>query len=264
MKIYIMTDMEGISGIRRGDQGFQNPGTANYPTGQRLLTGDVNAAVEGALEGGAKEVVVNDGHGGGTHILVEELHPEAKLESPVSGRREKYMPSLNKTFSAMFIIGAHAMAGTKKAFLDHTQDSKTWYNYYLNGEKYGEIGQYAVIAGHYDVPVILVTGDLAATIEAKNLLGDNIEVAAVKEALGRNVAKSIHPSKAHQLIKKAALDSISKIGKAKPLKLNLPIEIKLEYQRTELADRYEGRPNVKRIDGRTIICKVNSRLDILI
>lgn len=258
-----MTDMEGISGIRRGDQGFQSPGMSNYPIGQRLLTADVNAAIEGALKGGATEIVVNDAHGGGTHILVEELHPEAKLESPVSGRREQYMPSLNKTFSAMFIIGAHAMAGTQKAFLDHTQSSESWYNYYLNRKKYGEIGQCALMAGHYDVPVVLVSGDLAATIEARDLLGENIEMVAVKKAFSRNVAQSIHPSKAHQLIKKAAIKSIAKIGNVKPLKLKLPIEIKLEFQKTEFADGCENKPNTKRIDGRTIICKVNSPLDIL-
>jgi len=263
MKIYIETDMEGISGIRRGDQGFVNPGTSNYKIGQRLLTADVNAAIEGALEAGAGEIVVNDGHGGGTHILAEELHPQAKLESPVSGRGKHYAPSLNKTFSAVFVIGAHAMAGTEKAFLDHTQSSTDWYNYYLNGKKYGEIGQGAVVAGHYNVPVVLVTGDLAATIEAKKLLGKEIEVVAVKEGLSRNTAKSIHPSKAYQLIKKAALTSLSKIDRIKPLKLKLPIEIKLEFQRTELADDYEGKPNIKRIDSRTIVCKVKRQLDIL-
>lgn len=263
MKIYIVTDMEGISGIRRGDKGFQVPDTPTYPTGQRLLTADVNAAVEGALEGGAKEIVVNDGHGGGSHILVEQLHPEAKLESAVSGRNIHYMPSLNKSFAAMFVIGAHAMAGTRKAFLDHTQSSKDWYNYYLNGKKYGEIGQYALAAGYYDVPVVLVSGDLAAIIEAKKMLGNKVELVAVKEALSRNVAKSIHPSKAHVLIKKAALKSMSKIGTVKPLKIKAPIEVKLEFQRTELADDYEGKANIKRIDARTISCKVNSQLDIL-
>jgi len=204
MKIYIMTDMEGATGLRLGGEYFPKANTPNYIIGQRLLTADVNAAIEGALEGGAKEIVVSDGHGGGS-ILVEELHPEAQLESPVSGRK-----------------------------------------------------------GHYDVPVVLVTGDLAATIEAKKMLGKEIEVVAVKEGLSRNVAKSIHPSKAQQLIKKAAFAAISKIGKVKPLKLKLPIEIKLEFQKTHLADNYENKPNIKRIDGRTIVCKVNSQLEIFL
>lgn len=263
MKIYIMTDMEGISGIRRGDKGFQSPGTPNYPIGQRLLTADVNAAVAGALEAGAKDIVVNDGHGGGTHILMEELHPEARLESPVSGRGNHYMPSLDASFAAMFIVGAHAMAGTRKAFLDHTQSGKAWFNYSLNGKKYGEIGQCAIMAGHYGVPAVLVTGDSAAAAEAKKLLGRHVETVAVKEALSRNVAQSIHPAKAHLLIQKAARKAIGKIGKVKPLKVRLPIVIKLEFQRTELADNYENKPNIKRIDGRTIVAKVNSQLDIL-
>ena len=263
MRIYIMTDMEGASGIRRGDKGFCSAGGAEYPRGRKLLTGDVNAAVEGALAGGATQVVVNDAHGGGNHVLVEELHPRAVLESPVSGRAGQYLPSLSRRFDAVFIVGAHAMAGTKKAFLDHTQSGTSWYNYSLNGKKYGEIGQFAVIAGHYGVPVVLVTGDLAATREARALLGKSIETVAVKEALSRYVARSIHPPEAHAMIKEAAQRAMAKAGKVKPLKIKCPIKVKLELQRTDQADGYDGRPGIRRLDARTIACTVPTQADIL-
>jgi len=263
LKIYVMTDMEGASGIVRGDKGFQTPGSPNYAIGQRLLTGDVNAAVQGALDGGADEVIVNDAHGPKTNILIEELHPEAKLETPVSGRRDHYLPGLDDSFAAMFIVGVHAMAGTRRAFLDHTQSSTNVYNYYVNGVKYGEIGQYALIAGHYRAPVVLVTGDLAATVEARELLGENVHVVAVKEAVSRNMARCVHPSKAREMIREAAERALEAIDLVEPLVLDLPLEIRLELQSTELADAYENKPNVKRIDGRTIVCTVESQLDIL-
>jgi D-amino peptidase len=267
MKIYIMTDMEGVSGIRLGGVGFCNqsdpPGNTNYAVGQRLLTADVNAAVEGALAGGATRVVVCDGHGGGKHILVEALHPEAELESPVSGRRNHYMPSFDKSFAALFVVGAHAMAGTPRAFLDHTQSGKDWYNYYLNGKKTGEIGQYAAMAGHFDVPVAFVSGDLAATVEARNLLGAQVETVSVKTAVSRNVARVIAPVKAQAMIREGACRAMKKIGKLKPLKLKTPVNIKLEFQRTELADQYEHKPGIRRLDGRAIACKVESQFDIL-
>ncbi|MBN1672463.1 MAG: M55 family metallopeptidase [Kiritimatiellae bacterium] len=263
MRIYIMTDMEGVSGIRRGDQGYCKAGEAEYARGRKLLTGDVNAAVEGALEGGAREVVVDDAHGGGNHILVEELHPRAVLESPVSGRPGQYLPSLGRRFDALFIVGAHAMAGTRRAFLDHTQSGTSWFNYYLNGKTYGEIGQYALIAGHYGVPVVLVTGDLAATQEARALLGKQIETVAVKEALSRHVAKSVYPPRAQAMIRQAAKRAMSKIGKVKPLRIRCPIKVKLELQRTDLADAYDGKPHIRRVDARTITCTVPTQADIL-
>ena len=262
MRIYMMTDMEGVSGIRRGDKGYTSPGTATYPIGQRLLTGDVNAAVEGALLGGAETVIVNDGHGGGCHILMEDLHSAAELESPISGRRSHYMPSLDESFDAMFIVGAHAMAGTPKAFLDHTQSSASVYNYLVNGKKYGEIGQYALFAGHFGVPVVLVTGDLAATVEARELLGD-IETVSVKEGLARNVARSICPRVARQHITEAAQRAVALAGKAEPLRLTPPLRVRLELQRTEQAEAYENRRNVERVEPRAAETTVESQLDIL-
>ena len=262
MNIYIMTDMEGASGIRRGDKGYTSPGTATYPVGQRLLTGDVNAAVEGAVLAGADRVVVNDGHGGGCHILMEELHTAAELESPVSGRRDHYMPGLDESFDALFIVGAHAMAGTPKAFLDHTQSSTSVYNYFVNGKKYGEIGQYSLFAGHYGVPVTLVTGDLAATVEARELLGD-IETVAVKEAVARNVARSISPVVARERITEAARRAVALADKIEPLRLTPPLRVRLEVQRTEQAEAYENRRNVERVDPRAAEATVESQLDIL-
>ncbi|GAH84289.1 unnamed protein product, partial [marine sediment metagenome] len=123
MKIYILTDMEGISGIGRREMVMADEGGQHYQYGRKCLTEDINAAVAGAFDGGATDVVVNDGHGGGRHLILEEADPRALYERPVSGYH--LMPSLDESFDGLFVVGAHAMAGTIDAFLDHTQSSAT-------------------------------------------------------------------------------------------------------------------------------------------
>lgn len=220
-----------------------------------MLTSDVNAAVEGALEAGATRIVVNDGHGEPNNILLEGLNQAAEYERPVSAAM--YMPGLDESFDAVFEIGCHAMAGTEKAFLDHTQ-SGNWVNYFVNGVKMGEIGQVAVTAGHYGVPVALVAGDLAATLEAKALLG-NIETVAVKTAYNRNFARCIHPTKTRLLIKDAAKKALSREKKIPPYVVKKPITLKLEYisvdKFAETAERLEFKTSTKTVD---------SALDILL
>jgi len=252
MKVYIFTDMEGISGIVT--HAIWDRSSEAYKIGRVLLTREVNAAIEGAIEGGATRIVVNDGHDGHNNIIVEELHPEAEYEAGDL--------SLDETFDAVFLIGFHAMAGTKGAFLDHTQGPK-WYNYYLNGIRVGEIGQCAAIAGYYEVPVVLVTGDAAAVREAKELLGNEIETVIVKYALSRFYARSIHPKRARELIRRAAKRALAKTHLIKPFKLKTPIEVKVEWTTTDVADELERHPGVKRVDARTIIKIVPTALDIL-
>jgi len=258
MKIYIATDMEGVSGIVNPKQ--CEPGTPEYEEARTFLCGDVNAAIEGAFEGGAKEVVVCDGHGGGFNFIMEKMHENASYEKPDGARN--IFPSLDRTYDGFFEIGAHAMAGTKNAFFDHTQSWTDWLNYYLNGKKYGEIGQMATIAGYYDVPLLLVSGDEAACKEASELV-KGVEVVAVKKGISRFCARTLPPSKAHTLIKEAAKRAVQKAKKIKPIKLHLPIEVKIELTRTDPADILSAREAVERLDARTVRKIVNSPLDIL-
>lgn len=263
MKIYIMTDMEGASGIGRGDKGLCDSGKPAYVMGQKLLTADVNAAIEGALEGGAVEIVVNAGHGGGDSILPDVLHSAALLESPVGGQEGAVMPSLDSSFDGLFIVGSHAMAGTPNAFLDHTQSGSSWYNYFLNGKKYGEIGQFAIIAGHYGVPLVLVTGDRAAVREARSLVGSGLQGVEVKKAFSRNVAVCLSPTVAHRNIRSAAKQAMRLTRKMVPLKIRRPIKITLECQRTEVADWFVSKGCVTRVDGRTVSRVVRNQAAIL-
>jgi len=259
MKVYISTDMEGISGVLTWEQAGRDGKNPEYENARHLLTQDVNAAVQGAISGGAEEVVVMDGHSSGFNFVLEELDPRA---SYITGpTRVNVYPGLDESFDAVLLVGYHAMAGTKGGILDHTQSSTTWFNYYLNGIKMGEIGQAAVIAGHFNIPVIFASGDKAACEEAKALLG-NIETVAVKEGLTRNCAKILSPVKSIELIKEGVSKALKRIKDFKPYIIKPPIEIKLECQNTDVADGYE-RMDWKRIDGRTVLKVVDSALKIL-
>ncbi|MCX5642119.1 MAG: M55 family metallopeptidase [Candidatus Omnitrophica bacterium] len=259
MKVYISTDMEGVSGVVTFQQTGRDEKGEEYEKARHLLTADVNAAVEGALSAGAREIVVMDGHGGGHHFIIEELHPAGRyIIGPV---RIQAIPKLDKSFDAMLLVGYHAMAGTRGAILDHTQSSTTWYNYFLNGIKMGEIGQEAVIAGHYGIPVVFVSGDKAACEEAQDLLG-NIEVASVKEGLTRTCAEILPPVKARELIRAGVTRALKRLPEFKPYLIKTPIEIRLETQNTDVADGYES-AGWKRIDGRAVTKIAQSALEIL-
>ena len=259
MKVYITTDMEGISGISDSRQVCCEPGSPEYAEGRRLLTAEVNAAVEGALAGGARDIVVTDGHGSGHNFLIEELHPEARyVSAPFS---VKVAQALDESFDAVVLLGYHAMAGTACAIIDHTQFGQVWFNYYLNGRRAGEIAQGAAIAGHYGVPVVCVTGDAATCAEARELLGD-VETVAVKEGYARYVALLLHPQKARRLITEAVARALGRLADFKPYRLETPIEVRIEVQRSNDADRYQ-RLGWQRLDGRTIVKTVPDALGII-
>jgi len=247
MKVYIMTDMEGISGINIPEMvGRDNP---QYAYGRWCLTKDVNAAVAGAFEGGATEVIVNDAHGGAPHIIMEEADPRAEYERPAGGAR--WLPSLDESCDCMFCVGAHARAGTINAFLDHTQSSLTWFSYELNGVPHGEMGQQAVWGGAYGVPLVLVAGDVAACNEAREQFAVP-ETVAVKQAIGRQYARCIHPEKTAEMIREAAARAVQKAGETEPYVIEPPITVTLTYTRADHADGAAAKPHVKRIDARTV------------
>ena len=257
MKIFIMTDLEGATGVAGNWSDF-NPGGREHDSARRLLTGDVNAAIEGAFEAGAKETVVLDGHGAAFSILLESLDPRAQL---IRGRRFMELEGLYKGFDLMFVVGAHSMAGTPDGILTHTLSHVGIDNIWLNGEPVGEIGLWAALAGHYDLAIGLVTGDLAAVKEAKALLG-NIETVAVKEATSRFAAKCLHPQVSSRMIREAAKRAIIRAKEFQPYKPRKPIELKVEFHNSERAEAVSKRSGVVRIDGRTVSYTGNNMVEV--
>jgi len=259
MKIYISTDLEGISGIVTWEQTGRDERGQEYERARHLLTQEVNAAVEGAISGGAEEIVVMDGHGGGFNFIVEELDPRAYyITGPL---RTSIYHGLDESFDGIFLLGFHAMAGTEGAILDHTQSSTTWANYYVNGVKMGEIGQAALIAGHFNVPVIFISGDKSACEEGKSFFKD-VETVAVKEGFTRNCGKILSPIKSRELIKKGIVRALKRIKDFKPYIVKPPLEVKIEFQKSETADGYE-KIGWKKVDERTVFKIADSALKIL-
>lgn len=250
MKIYISADMEGVCGVVHSEQ--TDATHAEYQRFRKLMTAEVNAAVEGAFAGGATQVLVNDSHGGMRNILIEELHPEATL---LSGATKSFsmMAGMDRSFDAVIFLGYHARAGTSFATLDHTWNGPTVVqNVWLNGVEVGETGLNAALAGYFGVPVVLVTGDQTVCAQARELLGNAVETVVVKEAVGRAAAKNLHPTKAQELIRAAAERAVRNCRTRTPFTFQSPITLRLALARSSQADRCLWMPGVKRVAPRIV------------
>jgi D-amino peptidase len=252
MKLLIAADMEGISGIVNWDQ--VTPGHAEYMTrGRHLMTDDVNAAIQGASESGADEIIVSDGHWNANNVLIEELDARAKLNtgSPSPFSMMQGIDDAPAPDAVMF-VGYHGMLGTKKAILDHTWSSVRIRALYLNDQLVGEIGLNSYVAGHYGVPIIALTGDQHACEEAQNLLGANLEIAVVKNATGRFAAQCLPLAEARHKICEAASRAVLRWREKKapaPLKISTPVKVTVDFMNTQHADRAYLIPGTERING---------------
>lgn len=251
MKILIAADMEGISGVVHWDH--VDPKHKEYDRFRKLMTGDVNAAIRGACEGGADELLVADGHAHGRNILIEELDARARLNSG-SPSALAMVQGLDAGVDAALFIGYHARVGAQHAILDHTWSSTCVANVWLGGQLVGEIGWNAAICGHFGVPVILVTGDQTACAEAQALLGP-VEVAVVKEARGRMAAECLPPEVAQDRIQQAARRAVTRhlAGDApQPWRLDGPLLVTVELAQSQMADRAAICPGAQRLDGKQV------------
>ena len=246
-KIYIHTDLEGISGIGKGEDVKMRKENSAYVI-ERLMA-DVNAAVDGAFLGGADHVTVLDSHGGGGNFDLSLLDKRAEHDAKIN---KQWWGMIDESYFGTFFIGAHGMAGTLNGFLDHTQSSATIYNYYINGRKTGELGQWAMVCAHYNVPLIMMSGDLASTVEASQFF-PGVETAAVKTGISRQCAKLVPNDIALEKIRRAAKAAVEKSESERPkiFKPILPMEIKIDFMRADYCDDSVDSPNVERIDSRT-------------
>ena len=245
-KIYIHTDLEGISGIDKGEMVSFGENNSDYVK-ERMMA-DINAAVDGAFLGGADYVMVLDSHGGGNNFTKDMLDSRAEYDLKPN---KKWWGLIDESYFGTFFIGAHGMAGSMHGFLDHTQSSEAVYNYYINGRKTGELGQWAMVSAHYDVPLIMMSGDTAAVNEASQFFA-GIETVAVKTGISRKRAKLILSNdEAVEQIRQAAKRAVEREDRIKPFKPLLPMELKIEYTRADYCDYIESMPNIERIDART-------------
>ncbi len=225
MKVFMLTDLEGVAMVSRFDQTGRDGDSPAKHLAMKLLTGEVNAAVDGILDvDPSAEIIVLDLHGVGG-IDVMEFHPAAKLiaRGPI---RPPYF--LDSTFDALFVVGQHAKAGTPNANLCHTYSSRTIEYVKLNGIEVGEFGAWAFMAGEMDVPAVFISGDDKAVDEARELVPGIFGV-AVKQSLGLELAMHLSPQRARQLIRETAAEACRHIESIQPLRLAPPYQLEIRW-----------------------------------
>lgn len=224
MKILIFTDLEGVTGVFKFRQ-TREFDTPEFREAMLLLMGDIAAVAEGLREGGATEIIAVDGHDGGNNF------PPAGMVSGV-----RYLTGLPRDLgeaglatncAGVVLLGYHAMNGTPDGVLHHTQSSAAECKYWYDDIERGEIYQSAVVAGHYDVPVILVTGDEAACREARATLGEHLPTVAVKKGLGREAAFLLAPEDARALLREGGKQAMAALPNLQPYKPDFPVRMRL-------------------------------------
>jgi D-amino peptidase len=245
-KVYMITDMEGVDGVFDTDLQclpFQSP---RFEESRKLLTGEVNAAVDGLYEGGATEVVVWDGHDSSRNLSVLDIHPKARLLTgePVSPTLE-----LDPSYSAVIFIGQHAMAGAEKAILSHSYSSQGIQNIWVNNKPTGEIGARTLLAGTFGIPVIMLSGDTAACKEVHDLVPE-AECAEVKSGVSRTAGFMLSHPAACALIREKARRAIERLAEFKPYRITGPVEVKVEFT-TRGTESFRPREGVERLNDRT-------------
>jgi D-amino peptidase len=251
MKLLIACDMEGISGVVSWNQ--VDPSTSEYQRFRHIMTGDVNAAIQGAVAGGASEIEIADGHWNSGNVLLEELDPHAILNtgtpSPFS-----MVQGVDDGVDAAIFLGYHARAGTPHAVLDHTWSSVRVLNLWLNDRICGEFGLNGLVCGSFNVPVIMVSGDQSVCAEAREW-APGVATAQVKKAVGRMAARCLPITESREIIRSTAEKSVFHFLKGKspaPLKTDIPVKVTIELFNTLMADQASLLPGAKRIDGRKI------------
>lgn len=224
-KVYVVTDLEGISGVYKFTQ-TRETDTPLARQAREFFMGDLAAVVRGLREGGATEIIVLDGHGNQA-VLPELMAPGAKYITGLP-RPEKF-PGLDETCAGVVFLGFHAMMGTTNGVLNHTQSSRTENRYWYNGVESGELAQCAAVAGHFGVPPILVTGDEATCREAEEFFGKECVKVAVKKGLARESAMLYSLEETHRKLYEGAKLAMTVIGDCKPYRLELPIKAKKEW-----------------------------------
>jgi D-amino peptidase len=258
MRVHIISDMEGISGIVNAHQ--TNAGKDMFEEGRHLYTEEINAAVRGAKAGGATEIVVMDCHGAGegyswNSLIAEDLDPDC--EYVVQEEWTGYTAFLEAGCDAALFVGMHAMAGTADGVLNHTVSGRDWQNLWFNGTLVGETGINAALCGTWGCPVLLVTGDQAAGREAKALLGDGLTTVAVKEGLGTKSARLVTPKRARELVEDGAKRALSDLKAVAPYDPGKPCEVKVEYKNTLPPQKLRFQPAVELVDDRTIVSQAD-------
>lgn len=242
-RVFVITDAEGVAGVCRQDQ--TEPKDAEM---RQLLTGEINAAVQGFFDGGADEVIVWDGHDGSQTLSALTIEPRAKLVMGALGTTML----MERKYTAIAFIGQHARANSRSGVMAHSYSSLGIQNMLMNGSPVGEIETRAALAGWFGTPVIFLSGDQVAAEQLKAIVPE-AEVAVVKEGLTNYACISLSAVAARDLIRARAAAGMRKAGQIKPYRVDGPVTIQIENtSRSALGHEPGLRPGAEVVDARTV------------
>jgi D-amino peptidase len=260
MKVYILVDMEGISGVISSKE--TGPNGKDYPIFRKIMTNETNAVVKAAFEAGAERVLVNDFHAFGQNILIEDLHPDAELirgdTNPIFGYG---LSGIDESFSALIHLGVHPRKNERFGIINHTMDGGSVAGLKINGEYVGEFELIAGAVSELKIPVVLVSGDVMVTERAK-LLVPGIETVPTKFGLNDISAICLTPEKVAKQLAEKTKEALKDLSKYKLFKLEKENMIELQYFKQAQADMGGIIPGVERIDPFTVRWKAGSGIDI--
>jgi D-amino peptidase len=258
LRVFISVDLEGVAGAVTPEQ--LGPGGFEYNRFREFMTAETLAAIEGAREAGATHFVVADSHGNGQNLLIERFPDDVEIVRSWP-RPLGMMEGVDETFHAVFFIGYHSAATNPEGVRAHTFSSANYAAVVLNGRAVPEGGVNAAIAGHFGVPVALVTGDDATVQEMRDLLGD-VEGVAVKAALGFHSARTLTPSASQARIREGARRAIERLGDFRPHVLDGPPVLDLTFKHYRPAEVLAYLPVVERPGSRTIRYRASDMVEM--
>jgi len=248
LKIYISADMEGVVGVVTGEQ--LGPGGFEYERFREFMTAEVNAAIDAARAAGANEFVISDSHGNGQNLLIERL-PDDVMVIRSWPRELAMMAGIDESFDGVIFIGYHASTNNTRGVRAHTMSSANITSVRLNGMTMTEGSMNAAIAGHFGVPVIMVSGGDVAVAENQVIIGD-IEGAVVKWASGFHSARTLTPEAGYEVIRTRTKSAIDRIEEFEPYVLETPIELELSLKHYRPVELLSYLPNVEKVNSHTI------------
>lgn len=248
LKVYISADMEGLVGAVTGDQ--LSPGGFEYQKFREIMTHEVNAAIRGARAAGATSIVVSDSHGNGQNLLIDQL-PDDILLVRSWPRELGMMHGIDESFHAAILIGYHSSTDNVEGVRAHTFSSANYASVRLNGRVMSEGGFSAAIAGHFGVPVVMVSGDDAAVAEVQGEVGP-MEGAVVKWNHGFHSATTLMPAAAYTLIEETARRAVEGRSRMPVFRVDTPATLELGFKNYLPAEVLAYLPNVDRVDSHTV------------
>ena len=248
LKVYISVDMEGTVGAVTSDQ--LGPGGFEYERFREFMTREALAAIGAAKRAGATEILVSDSHGNGENLLIEKFPADVRIIRSWP-RRLGMMAGIDDTFDAAIFIGYHTSTDNSEGVRAHTFSSARLTSVKLNGVPVTEGAFNAAIAGHFGVPVVMISGDDKVVEEVRGLLGD-VEGAAVKRALGFHSAETATPEAAYELIGAKVEAALGRLGEFKPYRLETPVELEVSFKHYRPVEVLGYLSVVERVDSHTI------------